>query len=499
MTRRKLGICGGLAVALACLFPRETAAREPGPFTKGPYVQALSATAAEVRIEVDPPAPVSLDFGDAGAGGRLEQTQATAFHVFPLTDLSPRTTYRFLAQVGAHAGGTGGGSAPLLADGASTKGGTFTTAPPDDTTDPVRFLVYGDNRTDDSAHASVVRAMLAHPADFLVHTGDYVENGGSAKMWQTFFDIEASLVASSCLFGTIGNHELVDKEATYFLRYFGPLSLLTDAGVIVPPVLHRTFRWGFLRFFVLSGMGDVAEERTWLDAELAKSDHEAGISFRIAVTHHGPWSSGPHGRNAKLHQTGIVDALRKHHVNVVLSGHDHIYERGDAEGMPYVVTGGGGAPPYEQQDKLVWTRMFEASRHFVEVRATPALLSFSAIRTDGSVIDTCGISRDKPGWDCDGSRKQGDSRARENDHGASSAPKTSSDGDHAKSACACSHAIGARDASGRHAANGELWDVRSDGRAEGRSAAIFGAVFGLFLLGRRRYARGRCESPSSSR
>jgi hypothetical protein len=455
---RPLGLGLAFALGLGLAGAPDARASSLSPFTKGPYVQSVSATSAEVRVEVDPPAPVTLDLGDAAAPGKIEHKTAAPFHVFPLTGLSPSTQYRYTVESGI-----------------ATKIGAFTTAVPDSSTEVVKFLVYGDNRTDESAHAAIVRAMATHPSDFTVHTGDFVENGGVPGLWQRFFDIEAPLLSSRCLFATVGNHELADKEAIYFLRYFGAYSPDPPQE---RPTLHRTFRWGFMRFFVLGGMGDVASEKQWLDAELDKSDSEQNIAFRIVVTHYGPWSSGPHGKNKSLHSTGIVDSLRKHHVNLVISGHDHIYERGDAEGLPYLVTGGGGAPSYDVKERLAYTRATDSARHFVEVTASPATMQFKAVRVDGSVIDQCGL-RDR-GWDCD--VPSGTPSAVASGGTPNPTPATGGGDSTKSSSCGC-RVVGA--------------ETPREGAAA--AGALMAALIALFLRARRRYARSRCDLESSSR
>src|SRR5262249_47301235 len=143
--------------------------------------------------------------------------------------------------------------------GATSKHAAFVTAPPDDGDAAFRFLVYGDNRSDDAAHAAVVRAMVSATSDFIVHTGDFVDNGASAAQWQTFFDVEAPLLTSRCLFSCVGNHELTDGAGVEYTRFFGltdpPLG--SDAGrpaITRPEHLDGTFRWGNTRFFFINGM-----------------------------------------------------------------------------------------------------------------------------------------------------------------------------------------------------------------------------------------------------
>jgi tartrate-resistant acid phosphatase type 5 len=60
--------------------------------------------------------------------------------------------------------------------------------------------------------------------------------------------------------------------------------------------------------------------------------------FRVVVCHHPPHSSGEHG--------GAPDAdwgFESHGIDLVLSGHDHDYERIERDGITYVVNGAGGA------------------------------------------------------------------------------------------------------------------------------------------------------------
>ena len=385
-------------------------AHAEGPIAKGPWMQHVTPTSAVVRVEVDPPGPVTLEIGmgavvgstDAGAGSVVESREARALHTMLVKGLAPATRYPFTVRAG----------------GARTVG-SLTTAPADDSGAAFRFLVYGDNRTDDAAHAAVVRAMVPASSDFLVNTGDLVANGASPSQWQTFFDIEASLMRERPLFSCVGNHELVDGAGAEFVRYFGPAPLpkvaleptpaitgvaLTDAG-LAPLALEQlsgTFRWSNARFFMLNGMVQYTSgpTRQWLEKVLDEADKEPGIAWRIVVVHHGPWSSGPHGDNALLQEAAIPQLLRAHKVDLVLAGHDHSYERGMVDGLAYLVSGGGGAPTYPVKKPAASSRRYESVRHFVEASATAAVIQFRAIRPDGSVIERCALRKNE-GWDCD--------------------------------------------------------------------------------------------------
>ncbi len=359
-------------------------------FTKGPWVQRVGPNRAIVRVEVDPPQAVSVELGpddvDGGAPRRFASAEVRSLHSIPLTDLSPETRYLFSVQAGT-----------------TTKTASFVTAPRDAADASFRFLVYGDNRTDDAAHAAVVRAMVVVPAAFLVHTGDLVEKGGSAAQWQTFFDIEAPLLASRALYSAVGNHELTDAAGTNYTRFFGP----NDPQPEIPGErtllehLNGTFRWGNTRFFLVNGMVSFGRspDRAWLEKALHDADAEPDLVWRVLVSHHGLWSSGPHGNNTRMHDGAIPAILKNHKVDLVLSGHDHLYERGMGDGIAYVVSGGGGAPLYKIKHRVPESRKAESVRHFVQVDVTRDAMKLVAIRPDGSTLERCALV--KSGWDCD--------------------------------------------------------------------------------------------------
>jgi len=395
----------GLRVVVAAIAVVLLAAPARASIRKGPYVQDVQATSVDLRVEVDPPAPAHVELtpspsaapapADSGAsaqasdGGtravatkRVADDPSAPFHVLRFSGLVPATMYRYRVESGG-----------VAAE------GTFTTAPANDSSAPYSFLVYGDNRSDDVAHAAVVRAMAQVPSDFLVNTGDFVLDGSDASLWQRFFDIEGSLLRDRCLFPAVGNHELIEETATHYLRYFGEVAPppATPSGAR----LFRTTRWGNARLFFLNGMDTFTsgEEADWLRAELKRSHDEPGIVWRIVVVHHGPWSSGPHGNNPRLLAAGAPDMFRDAGIDILFAGHDHMYERGENSGLKYIVSGGGGAPLYRVKDLAPGTLNAEATFHFVSVDVTPAAMKLTIRRADGSLIETCGFTKGGA-WDC---------------------------------------------------------------------------------------------------
>ena len=374
-----LGACASLVAAVP-------AARA----VKGPYLTNLADGSVDVRFELDGPEAASVEVTREGAAagragalrGRDLSPERSTMHVVHVSGLEPSVAYAYTVRVA----------------GAPIADGHFVSAPSAASAGDQTFLVYGDDRSNPAAHAAVVQAMQAVPADFLVNTGDVVADGGSAADWQAFFDVERPLLRERPLFIAIGNHELYDDRAgANFARYFG-----FRAGVGDATQLYGTARVGRIRLFVLNAMDDFAggDERRWLEDELARADDESGIGWRVAVLHFGPWSSGPHGPNRALRDAKVPELLAAHKVDLVLAGHDHTYERGDGGLLKYIVSGGGGAPLYPISALAPTARKVESAYHFVQVTTTADTLRIEARRVDGSVFDRCAFRKGGP-WDCD--------------------------------------------------------------------------------------------------
>jgi 3',5'-cyclic AMP phosphodiesterase CpdA len=390
-----------LAVVASGVVSSVVGARDAGAqgglqlFRKGPFLQEVGPTSATVRFELASKGEASVDVApagdahaDAGVDAHAHAHITTSdhlddtFHSVRIEQLAPATRYTYVVK----------------AHGATSKG-ELVTAPTEGSGAPFTFLVYGDNRDDHESHAVVVRAMKQTPSDFLIHTGDFVATGASASDWQTFFDIEEPLLRDRCVFACVGNHELFqDSAAANYARYFGP-SPSADAGA---PKLYSTTRWSNARFFFLNAFDDWSggEQRAWLEKALAASDKEAGLVWRFAIVHHGAWSAGPHGSSPRLASARIPELLASHGVDLMVSGHDHIYERGEADGIRYIVSGGGGAPLYRNLKALPSTHKVEAAYHFIEVAVADAAVKLVAKRADGSILERCGFSKAK-GWSCD--------------------------------------------------------------------------------------------------
>lgn len=141
-----------------------------------------------------------------------------------------------------------------------------------------------------------------------------------------------------------GNHEYDTANASAYFRYFGDLAGPAGRGYYS----YDVGTWHVVALDSNCGPADCGAEKAWLDADL--SAHPAPCT--LAYMHHPRFSSGSAGNNPSLNT--FWDVLYAHRASVVLSGHDHDYERFAAQNpagrrdpgrgiRQFVVGTGGGA------------------------------------------------------------------------------------------------------------------------------------------------------------
>jgi tartrate-resistant acid phosphatase type 5 len=203
---------------------------------------------------------------------------------------------------------------------------------------------FGDAGQDESAVASLVKSW--NP-DFIVSAGDnnYVEGKLSTikqNVTQYYGDFIYNFDAPSeyqCngkafvdginrFFPTPGNHDGNNRDGLIpYYNYF----TLPESEV------YYKFTWGPVSFYSINCIeGDLNEQQNWLKQQML----ETVSPFNIVYTHFPPFSSGVHGNHNQTQWDYFSIG-----VDIIFSGHDHIYERIETtgeEGMYYIVNGLGG-------------------------------------------------------------------------------------------------------------------------------------------------------------
>ena len=250
-------------------------------------------------------------------------------------------------------------------------------------TEPYTFVLYGDVRTRHDVHRRVIEQLLKHGVpDFVVHSGDLVENGKDSSLWATYFDIERELLRQTAFFPSLGNHE---RNASEFYDFF---------QTRMP---YYSFNWGNAHFAVMdSDIGNVsatksardafwAAQTRWLEEDLAANQK---ADYRFIVAHHGPFTAVERRQGDNPHMTALAPLLEKYKVAAGLFGHDHNYQHYLKNGVHYVVSGGGGAPLYDvnKPDPAI-TQKVVSVENFVSVSVNGKTAKVRAIDINGNVID----------------------------------------------------------------------------------------------------------------
>jgi acid phosphatase type 7 len=257
----------------------------------------------------------------------------------------------------------------------------------------VRFVVFGDVRSGHARHAELVPRIIDEGPDFVIATGDMVMRGTDEGDWQKYFAIAGPLLARVAVYPVLGNHDLGESNRRRFEDIF--------ALSARPPETPLGASWwsfdvGSVHVAMMdSNHFDDPRQVAWLDGDLAAA-RARGAKRLFAAAHHGAWSRGPHGGHA-IALRDYAPIWEKHRVDVVFSGHDHLYQRGQVGRVRYVVSGGGGAPLYPQrcggrgQRKCAEDGMvtFESAHHYVVVEVYRDFVRMCAKRVDGSALEAC--------------------------------------------------------------------------------------------------------------
>jgi len=302
-------------------------------------------------------------------------------------------------------------------------------APPE----PLRFAVIGDSGTGDEHQHRIAGQMLAWhdrlPFSLVLMLGDNIyggfagSGGGHRKDFEEKFDRPyRSLLDRGVVFrAALGNHDMRHDAGRDLIAEFdrfhigGPLGYYSfTAGEWLPVAgaaglgdEDENDTAPLVEFFVLNTVrlekkqGD-PEQLAWLEQSLAASR----ARWRIVYGHHPLYSTGDrHGSNLEVRrhvepvllgaQTGVgLHAEGRPRVNVVLAGHDHIYQRWLPQyGIVYFVCGSSGKlrRGNARPDALV-AAAEDQLRSFMLWEATPEELRFRAINERGAAYD-CGIIR----------------------------------------------------------------------------------------------------------
>ncbi len=295
------------------------------------YISWHSATAIESQVIYG----TSADLDQSETGDCHQFDGSTWWHTVQLTGLQPETEYFYRCVTATD----------------SSDVHAFCTQPLDTGfTGHIRFLVYGDTRTDFTAHSMVIDAMKEkitelygddyhNHVNLLFNVGDIVSTGSVLSQYITeHFNPISPLSGDLPYMISIGNHE---AEAAHYYNYMKYEDVGGPEGE-----RYYSFRIGPVLFIALNSNTQGTTQLTWLEQQVAAAETNPDINMVFAFLHHpGRSEVWPDGNTSWVQNQVIPLLVQYSKVEHLSYGHSHNYERGAwPEGnLRILLTGGGGS------------------------------------------------------------------------------------------------------------------------------------------------------------
>lgn len=240
-----------------------------------------------------------------------------------------------------------------------------------------------DEVTDvDCQHEAVADLAESLEPDHVFALGDLQYPHGEAANFETGYDKTWGRFKAITT-PVPGNHEYDDGTGAGYYAYWGH-----DAH---PPNGYYSFDIAEFGWHVVAlntncksvPCGVDSEQEKWLRADLAANNSQC----TIAITHHPLEASGRHGGSGSIKP--LIDALEDDGGHLVLSAHDHLYERfAPRNGITHFVVGTGGKSHYAVEE-LAEGSEFVDTTHFgvIELQLRSGAYSWRFVTIDGEAID----------------------------------------------------------------------------------------------------------------
>ena len=301
-----------------------------------------------------------------------------------------------LTLTGALAGGcrteTGGEPAATVRP-AAIEGISANTLMLPDSPTSVKFAVIGDSGRGTRPQREVADQMVRYRSQFefpfTIMLGDNLYEGAAKpEDYRTKFEepYKALLDKGVEFYAVLGNHDdPLQVNYTRFnmkgRRYY---SFSPPGGVLAGIATS-------VEFFAIDSTYLDRKQMAWLEEKLAGSTAD----WKICFFHHPMYTSGRY-RLASLAQRATLESMFvRHKVDVVFSGHEHIYQRSTLQnGIQYFVSGGAGSLRSGDGVRTSYiASTFSGDYHFMLVEIERDELHFQAISRTGQTIDAGTLSR----------------------------------------------------------------------------------------------------------
>jgi calcineurin-like phosphoesterase family protein len=246
--------------------------------------------------------------------------------------------------------------------------------------DSLHFAVIGDSGTGKSGQYQIGELLAAYNTkfhyDLVLMLGDNIYGSKKPEDYRAKFELpyKKLLDAGIKFYAALGNHDPRDQVSYKLFNMGGER--------------YHAFKApkGDVRFFVLDSNYVDKVQLEWIEKELASSKSK----WKVCYFHHPLYSSGGrHGSDIELRKV-LEPLFIKYGVSLVLSGHDHFYERIKPQmGIYYFVCGAAGqlAPGDIKRSDLT-AKGFDRDNHFMLMEIDGDNLYFQTIARAGRTVDS---------------------------------------------------------------------------------------------------------------
>jgi len=250
----------------------------------------------------------------------------------------------------------------------------------------VRFAAFGDNGTGGQEQYDVAQQMVRQranfPFDFVLMLGDNIYGSDTAADFRRKFEdpYKPMLDAGVKFYASLGNHDNPNQ------RLYKPFNMDGKR--------YYSFKKENVEFFALDSTYMDPVQLAWVEKQLSASTAQ----WKICYFHHPLYSDGKfHGPDRDL-RSRLEPLLAKGGVSVVLSGHEHFYERlKPQQGIYYFIIGNGGQLRYHDlKTSADVAKGFDTDRGFALFEIAGDDLYFQALSRTGEIVDSGIIQKAAP-------------------------------------------------------------------------------------------------------
>ncbi len=261
---------------------------------------------------------------------------------------------------------------------------------------PFTILSGGDSQSGTNNISENINLIKDLKGDFWIFYGDLNEVGTQPE-WDAYFNALQPVLSKKVFMPIQGNHETI-AELFYYQFALPHMEDIADEYI----EQHYSFDYGVVHIVGLNSNTDmsVKSANKFLENDLKKARENSAIKWIIVMLHHPVYSAcSTHGSTQRVIDNW-VPIFEKYSVDLVLSGHDHNYERtypikenkivSLGEGVQYVVCSPFMSPKYYSAGKDWWTYTSrdgsDGCLGVIDINDTE--LKYTAFTDDGiSIID----------------------------------------------------------------------------------------------------------------